>query len=73
MTTATSSPMLQEVLNKYKWPEIKGLQKFEGRVRQFLPPAYPVPSGSIMKLLTANGDYVIDVLHKMQRETTLKA
>ena len=31
-------------------------------------PAWPVHNGSVMGPLTANGDYVIDVLQKMQRD-----
>ena len=34
----------------------------------FMGTAYPVHNGSIMGPLTANGDYIIDVLHKMQRD-----
>ena len=34
----------------------------------FMGPAYPVHNGSIMGPLTANGDYIIDVLNKMQRD-----
>ena len=34
----------------------------------FMGPAYPVHNGSIMGPLTTNGDYIVNVLNKMQRD-----